>query len=421
MSISMTMEKPALQGAKPLAGIRVLDFTHAAAGPFASMFLADMGAEVIKVENPKGGDGSRSMGVPMPSHDARDSDYYVALNRNKRNIAIDLASPAGLAIAKELVSRCDVVLENFRPNVMSRLGLGFEQLRELRPGLVYASISAFGASGPMAERPANDIILQSVSGLMAITGEVGGGPVRIGAPISDYTSGLFMLSGVLAALYARERHPEGQHIEISMLDASLNLMCNYMPSVTALGTKVARVGRGHAQIVPYQAFVCADGEYLMVGAFTRRFWHNLCRALGHEEWISDPRYVTNAARLAHREELTAKLQALFEQKDRAEWGEILTHADVPNSPVYELHEAVRSEQVQASGSLISVGEGERRFQVARCPIRVDNWGPDRTEPARATGADTRAVLEDLLDMAPAEIDGLIESQAVSTVARGPRG
>ena len=399
---------------KPLAGLRVLDFTHAAAGPFASMFLADLGAEVIKIEKPKGGDGSRNMGVPMAMLGPKDSDYYVSLNRNKRNIVIDLGQAEGVALARELVPQCDIVLENFRPDVMGRLGLGFDDLKALRPGLVYASISAFGSTGPWATRPANDIIMQSVSGLMGITGEVGGGPVRIGAPISDYTSGLFMLSGVLAALFARDQHPEGQHVQVAMLDASLNLMCNYITSVATLGVKVERMGRGHAQIVPYQAFLCADGEYLMIGAFTRGFWHSLCRALGHDEWITDPKYATNPARLANRTELIGKLEAIFATKTRDEWSEIITHADVPNSPVYELHDAVHSEQVIHNGSLMTVGEGQQAVKVARSPIRVQAWGADRAEPVRAMGADTRQVLRELLGKDDASIDALVASNVVAT-------
>ena len=400
--------------AKPLAGLRVLDLTHAAAGPFAAMFLADMGAEVIKVEKPKGGDGARTMGVPMPHHTPKDSDYFVSLNRNKKGVILDLTQPEGVELAKELVQHCDVVLENFRPGVMDRLGLGFEVLRHLRPGLVYASISAFGSSGPWSKRPANDIIMQSVSGLMGITGEVGGGPVRIGAPISDFSSGLFMLSGVLAALYARQQHPEGQHVEVAMLEASLNMMSNYIPSVVDLGSKVAKLGRAHAQIVPYQAFVCADGEYLMIGAFTREFWQNLCRALGREEWITDPRFSNNPARLANRALLVGELEKSFATKNRDEWAELINLADVPNSPVLELHDAVRSEQVQHMQALVSVGEGDKAVTMVRSPIRVKAWGEATLRPAPTMGADTRAVLRDILGKADQEIDALVQGKVVAT-------
>ena len=398
---------------KPLRGIRVLDFSHAAAAPFATMFLGDMGAEVIKIEKPKGGDGSRSMGVPMPGLGRHDSDYYVSLNRNKQSIVIDLATPEGAGLARAMVKKSDIVVENFRPKVMDRLGLGFESLKALRQNLIYASISAFGPTGPWAERPANDIIMQSVSGLMGITGEVHGGPVRIGAPISDFSSGLFALSGILAALHARSAHPGGQHIQISMLEASMNMMCNYIPSVATLGRTVPKLGRGHAQIVPYQAFVCADGEYLMVGAFTRGFWHNLCRALNHEEWITDPRYVTNPARLANRDDLVGKLETIFATRVRDEWLTILTGADVPNSPVLELHDAIRTTQMVHNGGLATIGAAGQSVEIAHTPIRVEQWGDDPASPAPGLGADTERVLRDLLGMQAQEIDALLQSKIVA--------
>lgn len=380
----------------PLEGLRVLDFTHAAAGPFTTMFLADMGAEVIKVEKPRHGDGSRSMGRPMPDFPRRNSDYYLSLNRNKRGIVLDLADERGAEIARELAAISDVVIQNFRPGVMERLGLGFEDLRAVAPGLVYCSISAFGDEGPWARRPANDIIMQSVSGLMGVTGEQGGGPVRIGAPVSDYSTGLFALSGVLAALYARADNPAGQHVKISMLEASMNLMCNYIPSVAGLGARVPRLGRAHAQIVPYQAFECADGEYVMVGAFTRNFWQNLARALGHEDWLEDPRFATNSARLDHREELIGALEKIFAEHDREHWLAVLDEADVPASPVLELDEVVVSEPVETVGSIRTTRGDGREAKVVRSPISVAEWGAAEERIAPDIGRDTEEVLTELL-------------------------
>jgi crotonobetainyl-CoA:carnitine CoA-transferase CaiB-like acyl-CoA transferase len=379
------METPA-KGSRPLTGLRVLDFSHAAAAPFATMFLGDLGAEVVKIEKPRQGDGSRSMGVPMPMLGPKDSDYYVSLNRNKQGIVIDLAQPEGAELARKLAAQSDVVVENFRPDVMGRLGLGFADLRKLRRGLVYCSISAFGSSGPWSKRPANDIIMQSVSGLMSITGEVGGGPVRIGAPISDFSSGLFGLSGILAALFARDRFPEGQHVEVAMLEASFNMMCNYIPSVTTLGAKVERLGRGHAQIVPYQAFVCADGEYLMVGAFTREFWWNLCRALDRAAWIEDPKFATNHARLANRGELIGELERIFASRPREAWLAVLDAADVPNSPVLELHDAVNTEQARHNGSIRAIDHAGHAVGMAACPIRAEEWLAAPATPAPRLGA-----------------------------------
>ena len=378
------------------------------------MLLGDLGAEVIKIEKPRNGDGSRSMGIPMPGLGPKDSDYYVSLNRNKKGIVLDLAAAEGVAIARRLAAQCDVIVENFRPQVMNRLGLGFDDLAKLRRGLVYCSISAFGSSGPWSKRPANDIIMQSVSGLMGITGEVGGGPVRIGAPISDFSSGLFGLSGVLAALFARERFPEGQHIEVAMLDASLNMMCNYIPSVATLGHKVERLGRGHAQIVPYQAFLCSDSEYVMVGAFTREFWWNLCKAVEREVWIKDPRFVTNPARLANRAVLIPELERIFAQKPRAEWLAVLDSADVPNSPVLELHDAVHTEQAHHNQSLRPLDQGGYPVQVAACPIRASQWDEDPLTPAPQLGADTGEVLRALLGMTDEEVTALAQRKVVGT-------
>ena len=406
-----------MSGALPLTRLRVLDFSHAAAAPFLTMYLGDMGAEVIKIEKLGTGDGARSMGVPMPMLGRGDSDYFVALNRNKKGVALDLATPAGVEIARKLAATSDVVVQNFRPGVMERLGLGFAELREVRRHLVYCSISAFGPSGPWAGRPANDIIMQSVSGLMGITGEVGGGPVRIGAPITDFSSGLFGLSGILAALFARERHPEGQHVEVAMLEAALNMMCNYIPSVATLGATVPRLGRGHAQIVPYQAFSCADGEYVMVGAFTREFWRRLCHAVGRPEWIGDKRFATNPARLANRDTLLGELAAIFATQTRAHWLGVLNEADVPNSPVLELHDAVRTEQVAHIGGLREIdAEGGGGFAVARSPIRVAAWGEEPAEAPPRLGADTAEVLTTALGLEQAELDALA---AAGVIQLGP--
>ena len=391
---------------KPLAGIKVLDFTHAAAGPYATMFLGDMGAEIIKIEKPKGGDGTRSMGRPMPMLGPKDSDYYVAINRNKKGIVLDLEMPEAIELARDLARQADIVVQNFRPGVMDRLGLGFDQLKVLRPGLVYCSISAFGPTGPWSTRPANDIIMQSLSGLMGVTGEVGGGPLRMGAPISDFATGLFALSGVLAALHARDKYPQGQHVEIAMLDAALNMMAGYIPAVSMLGHKIPRVGRGHVQIVPYQAFMCADSEYVMVGAFTREFWQRLCRALGHEEWITDPRFANNPSRLKNRDVLVGQLEEIFSKKTSSEWIEILTAADVPNSPVYELHDAVHSEQAVHNHTLTEVGDPP--IKVLRTPIRAGQWDNDSHTPAPGLGADTASVLEQKLGLDPARIQALRE-------------
>jgi crotonobetainyl-CoA:carnitine CoA-transferase CaiB-like acyl-CoA transferase len=388
----------------PLTGIRILDFTHAAAGPYATMLLGDLGADVMKIERPGRGDGSRTMGEPM--HGQLNSDYYLSINRNKRSLAVDVSTDGGRGLVRRLVAHCDVVVQNFRPGVMDRLGLGYDDLRLLRGGLVYGSISAFGESGPWRERPANDIIMQSVSGLMGTTGEFGGGPVRIGVPIADYASGLFLLSGLLAALLARADHPEGQHVRVNMLDASIAMAANYIPAVTTLGERLPRLGRQHAQIVPYQAFICADGEYLMVGAFTTAFWRRLCDAVGRPEWRSDERYRYNAARLHNRDGLIRELEAIFATRTRNDWLRILEAADVPCSPVLELDEAVRLPQAQTNGTLVRITEGERVVDVVDSPIRTEEWARRTPSMPPRLGEHTASVLAQVLGMTSEEVEAL---------------
>ena len=374
------------------------------------MFLADMGADVIKVEKPGRGDGARYMGEPMLG--PIDSDYYLALNRNKRSLLVDISLPEGRQVIHELAAECDIVVQNFRPGVVDRREVGYDDLRRLRTGLIYCSISAFGSSGPWRDRPANDIIMQSVSGMMGITGEVGGGPVRIGAPVSDFATGLFALSGILAALHSRDQHPEGQHVEVAMLDASIALMANYMPSVATLGKQIPRLGRGHAQIVPYQAFMCSDGQYVMVGAFTQGFWRRLCEALDRPEWITNERYISNAARLEHRDELLGLLETQFATKTREQWLEILERADVPNSPVLELADAVRSEQAVHNGVVQRIDEAGKIVDVIKLPVASDRWAPAEPTLPPPMGRHSDEILSKLLGFDQQRIDDLVAAGAV---------
>lgn len=401
---------------RPLAGIRVLDFTHAAAGPFATVILADLGAEVIKVEKPGRGDGSRYMGKPMIG--PLDSDYYLSLNRNKRGIGLDLQTEEGREIALDLAEQSHIVMQNFRPGVMDRLGLGFEQIRKRSPGVVYCSLSAFGSTGPLSSRPANDIIMQSMSGLMGITGEVGGGPVRVGAPISDFSTGLFGLVGVLSALFVRDQHSEGQHVEVAMLDASIALMSNYLPAVLGRGETVPRSGRTHAQIVPYQAFECSDGAYVMVGAFTTGFWVRLCDAIGRPEWPADERFATNAKRLENRDILVPMLEEIFRSRTREEWLEVLDEADVPSSPVLELHEAVQSEQALHNEVVQDVGTDGNYIPTVRFPVRSSSWPLAESATPPRIGEDSEDILRDVLGKTNDEVAHLLAAGAVGADESG---
>jgi len=394
----------------PLHGIRVLDFTHAAAGPFTTMWLADMGAEVLKVEKPGRGDGSRFMGESMDG--TPNLDYYSSINHNKRDILINLQAPAGVALARRLAATSDVVVQNFRPGVMERLGLGFDALAPLRPGLVYCSISAFGTTGPWRDRPANDIIMQGVTGLMSLTGEPDGDPVRAGTPVCDYATGLFGLASILAALFARDGHPAGQHVQVNMFDSTIAMMANYIPTVLSLGRTLTRQGRGHAQLVPYQAFRCGDGEYLIVGAFTDAFWRRLCDVVGLPFLLSDPRFTTNAARVANREALIPEFERAFATRPRQEWQSLLEAVDVPTTPVFTLAQALATEQAAANGTVVELPGSDPRLFTVGLPVRSEEWPqPPRRRPP-SMGADTAAVLEGWLGMNNAEIADLVATEVV---------
>jgi crotonobetainyl-CoA:carnitine CoA-transferase CaiB-like acyl-CoA transferase len=396
--------------AAPLHGIRVLDFTHAAAGPFTTMWLADMGADVVKIEKPGRGDGSRFMGESL--NGSANSDYYASLNRNKRDILIDLQTSAGTELARKLVAMSDIVVQNFRPGVMDRLGLGFADIARLRTGLVYCSISAFGADGPWRDRPANDIIMQGITGLMTLTGERDGDPVRVGTPMCDYATGLFALSAILAALYARSAHPAGQHVQVNMFDSTIAMMANYIPAVLTLGRTLSRHGRAHAQLVPYQAFRCSDGEYVIVGAFTDAFWRRLCGALGAEHLVGDPRFSSNAQRIANRDVLVSILEGIFLNKTRDGWLTVLQSVDVPCTPVLSLAEALGSEQARTNGTVVELAETEPRLFAAGFPVHTNDWPAPPSRRPPSMGDHTAEILQGLLGMDRAEIDDLADSGVI---------
>jgi crotonobetainyl-CoA:carnitine CoA-transferase CaiB-like acyl-CoA transferase len=340
------------------------------------------------------------------------SDYYASINRNKRGISLNLQKAVGADLARRLAATCDVVVQNFRPGIMERLGLGFADLAPLRPGLVYCSISAFGNQGPWRDRPANDIIMQGISGLMALTGEPAGDPVRVGTPVCDYATGLFALSAILAAIHARDAHPGGQHLEVNMFDSTIAIMANYVPAVLSLGRTVSRQGRGHAQLVPYQAFRCRDDQYLIVGAFTDAFWRRLCEALGLETLLGDSRFATNADRITNRGELVPQLEEVFAARPREEWLRVLEMADVPATPVFTLVEALGSEQAAANRTVLEMPDTEPPLFTVGLPVRSAQWPAPPLRHPPALGADTAEVLHAALGLDQSELDHLASDEVV---------
>ena len=376
----------------PLDGLRVLDLTRVLVGPYATMVLADLGAEVIKVERPGEGDETRHV---EPIRDG-ESHYFLAVNRNKLGLAVDLKAPAGREIVVELARRSDVLVENFRPGVAARLGLGYEALHEVNPRLVYCSISAFGQTGPYASRSALDLAIQAMSGVMSLTGEAGGGPTRMGLPMADLSGALFAAIAVLAGVYERERTGEGQFIDYAMLDGMVGLLMYAATRVFMTGEDSPRIGAGHHGIVPYGAFTCSDG-HIVIANIGEAFWPKICAAIGRPELAQDPRYDTNPKRVSRRAEVDAILNQALSARSVAEWDELFGRFDVPHAPILEVSQALANEQVLARG-LVTEFDHPRigRFPAVGRAIRFPRDDGVPLEPPPLLGEDGDRVLTELL-------------------------
>lgn len=376
----------------PLDGLRVLDLTRVLVGPYATMLLGDLGADVIKVERP--GDGDETRHVP-PLKDG-ESHYFIAVNRNKRGMAVDMKKPAGREVLVDLARRCDVLVENFRPGVAARLGLDHETLLAINPRLVYCSISAFGQTGPYAARSAFDIAIQAMSGLMSMTGEPGGPPTRMGLPMADLCGGLFAVIGILSAIHEREETGRGQFIDYAMLDGMVGMLMYMATRVFMTGEDSPKIGTAHLGIVPYGAYPASDG-YLVIANIGEMFWPKICAAIGRPELASDERYDSNRKRVARREEVDELLREALAARTVAEWDEILERHDVPHAPILEVSEVLANEQVRARG-LVTDYEHPRlgRFPAIGRAIRFPAYDGQPLEPPPLLGEDDEAVLRDLL-------------------------
>ncbi|MFD0439932.1 CaiB/BaiF CoA transferase family protein [Streptomyces chartreusis] len=403
----------------PLAGVRVLDLTHAVAGSYTAMILGDLGAEIIKVEKPVKGDMIRALGEEL--HGTGLSDYYVSVNRNKRSVALDMRTPEAVRILTDIARVSDVVIQNLKPGSLEKLGLGYAALKEVNPDLVYCSITGYGPVGPLHGETASDVNIQAATGLMATTGEIGGAPLRIGTPIVDISTGLYAYGAIVTALLDRDRTGAGgQHLEIPMYEVGFSIMANLVPAVATLGRVIPRGGRGHPQIVPYETFRCRDGIHAMVGAFSQPIWHGLCRAIESPELITDPRFETNEVRLKHRQELSEFLAKVFVRRDFDEWAERLGAEGVSFSQVLEVHQALATEQAAASGIAVPVDLGEGRMTyVVKDPIHSDSWPGLRYEAPPVLGSDGPDVLAGLLGMDAEEIRRLVEAGVLEVPYSAP--
>ena len=374
-------------------GIRVLDLSRMLAGPYGSMLLADMGAEVIKIEEPGGGDAMRQMGPPFLA--GGESAYFLAVNRNKKSVALDLAKPEGRDVFLDLVAHADVVWENFRPGVMERLRCDYATLAAVNPRLVMCSISAYGQEGPYRDWPAFDLALQAMGGAMSLTGEAGGSPVRMGLPMGDLSGGMFAAFAVAGALLRRSRTGQGAHVDLALLDCQVSLLGYIAQYFWTDGRVPAPMGSAHASVVPYQALATRDG-HLIVAVF-ERFWPGFCRAAGHPEWTADPRFTGNADRVAHREELVALVEPVFTERGTVEWLERLRAEGVPVAPIQSVDRVLDDPQVRHRRMVVEMAHARHgMLPTLGTPIKVDGVMGLEVAPPPGLGEHTASVLTELL-------------------------
>ncbi len=400
----------------PLNGVRVLDLSRVLTGPFCSMVLADLGAEVWKIEELRHGDQTRS----IPPYVNGESHYYLAINRNKKSLAVDLKTPSGRKIVLDLARHADIVLENFRPGVMDRLGLGYDMLKAAKDDIIICSITGFGQAGPMSDKPSFDLVTQALSGVMSINGEPDGPPTKLGIPLGDVGGGMWGAIAVLAALQHRNATGEGLHIDLSLLDGLIGLL-GYLAEIQLVtGESPGRVGSSHHNIVPYGRYPVKDG-HIVLALHVGRFWRNFCVAAGHAEMAADPRFRTTADRHENRTALEPLVIEILSHKTMAEWHDIFDAGDVPHAPVYDVGQALRQPAVTVR-NLIDTVEHPRAGPVdlVRTPIKfMSEFDDAPLTPSPLLGEHSRDLLKNVLGYADDTIDSLCAEGVIEHTSAEP--
>ena len=388
-----------------LAGIRVLDLSRVLAGPWCTQVLADLGADVIKVERPGAGDDTRHWGPPFvrdaQGRDTEQASYFTACNRNKRSVTIDMATQDGQQLIRQMAQDCDVLVENFKVGGLARYGLDWDSLRALNPRLIYCSVTGFGQDGPYAERAGYDLMVQAMTGMMSITGRSddapGGGPLRVGVAVIDLFTGLYASNAILAALHVRERTGAGQHIDMALLDVGMAVLANQAAGFLATGVAPGRQGNTHPSLAPYQDFPTRDGAMLLAigndGQFAR-----FCAAAGQPEWAQDARFASNTLRVRHREALIPAMEAVTRTRTTAEWIALLEDKAVPCGPINTIAQAFDDAQVRARGLRVELprdaGDGVARIATVASPLRLSATPPVLHRAPPALGQHTDEVLRE---------------------------
>ncbi len=390
-----------------LEGLRVLDLTRVLVGPYTTMILADLGAEVIKLEMPGTGDDSRA----FPPHVNGESAYFMSLNRNKRSMTLNLKSAHGKEIFLQMIRNVDILVENFRPGTMERLGLGYDLLKQKNPQLIYAAASGFGHSGPYSKRPAYDAIVQAMGGIMSITGQQGGPPTRVGSSIGDITAGLFATIGILAALAYREKAGTGQKVDVAMLDSQVAILENAIARYTANGEIPEPIGNRHPSITPFEPFDTYDGQ-LMIAVGNNTLWSKFCTVIEREELRDDPRFDTNPLRTANQQELKRILTDTLRTKTTNEWRSIFDQSGIPNGPINSVDEVIKDPQIIAREMIVEVDHPQAgKTSLPGIPIKLSKTPGSIRLPAPLLGEHTVEILRDIFGFTPQQIQAM-EDQGI---------
>ena len=393
---------------RPLEGILVVDLSRVLAGPYCTMMLGDLGAEVIKIESPEG-DDTRQWGPP---YIGGESAYYLCANRNKKSIILNLKSEGAKRVLLDLVRRGDILVENFRVGTMQKMGLDYQRLRQVNPRLIYSAISGYGQTGPYSNRAGYDFIAQAEGGLMSITGETDGQPMKVGVAIVDITAGLFAATAILAALHEREKSGEGQYIDVALLDSQVAWLANVASNYLISGQRPKRYGNAHANIVPYETFKTQDG-YIAIGVGNDRQWQRFCEVLGKSEWAVDARFITNSKRVENRTTLISMIRAVTLTQDRAEWCRLLQAAGVPCGPINSIDQVFSDAQVLHREMKVEIPHPTAgKVKLAGFPYKLSRTPATITRHPPLLGEHTETVLRDLLGYSAAEIAGLHAERAI---------
>jgi len=378
---------------KPLEHIKVLDFTRVLAGPFCTMILANMGAEIIKIERLGSGDDSRSYGPFINGQSA----YFISINRGKKSISIDLKSEKGIEVVKELVSKVDVVAENFRPGTMEKLGLSYEQLKKINPRLIFATMSGFGQTGPYSKRPAYDMIVQGMGGIMSITGEEGGAPVRVGTSIGDLVAGLYGAIGILTALADRDFSGEGRMVDVAMLDGQISILENAISRYAATGEIPKPLGGRHPSIAPFEAYKTKD-SYIIIACGNQALWEKFCKLVGREDLLALDIFKTNEDRTNNVDKLSSYMNEICKEKTTSEWNDYLNDNGIPCSPINTIDKLFTDPQIAARNMLVEVEQpGAGKIKISGNPIKLSGMQEEiHKDPAPSVGEHTEMILKQYL-------------------------